>query len=69
MPKVWYFITGLYYDTQEIIPCVKGDYHMNKANVEVLKFSGKEIEVRAVIEGQFLGKRAHAEDLGFTISK
>ncbi|XP_021936938.1 xylulose kinase-like isoform X2 [Zootermopsis nevadensis] len=60
---------GLYYDTQEIIPFVKGDYRRNKANVEVPRFSGKEIEVRAVVEGQFLAKRAHAEDLGFTLSK
>lgn len=60
---------GLYYDTQEILPCVKGDYHVNKANVELSKFSGKEIEVRALIEGQFLAKRAYAEDLGFTLSE
>ena len=33
------------------------------------KFSGKEIEVRALIEGQFLAKRAYTEDLGFTLSK
>jgi xylulokinase len=69
LPNVWHFITGLYYDRQEIIPSVKGDYHMNRANIEVLKFNGKEIEVRAVIEGQCLSKRAHAEDLGFTVSK
>lgn len=68
-PKPWCFIPGLYYDTQEIIPFVKGDYRRNKANVEVPRFSGKEIEVRAVVEGQFLAKRAHAEDLGFTLSK
>jgi xylulokinase len=48
---------------------VKGDYRVNRANVEVPKFNGKEIEVRALIEGQFLGKRAHAEDIGFTLSK
>lgn len=42
---------------------------MNKANVELFKFNGKEIEVRALIEGQFLAKRAHAEDLGFSLSK
>jgi len=62
-------VTGLYYDTQEILPCVSGDYHVNKANVMLSKFSGKEIEVRALIEGQFLAKRAYTEDLGFTLSK
>jgi xylulokinase len=59
----------LYYDTWEIIPFVQGDYRVNKANVELFKFNGKEIEVRALIEGQFLAKRAHAEDLGFSLSK
>jgi len=62
-------VTGLYYDTQEILPCVSGDYHVNKANVMLPKFSGKEIEVRALIEGQFLAKRAYTEDLGFTVGK
>ena len=62
-------VTGLYYDTQEILPCLNGDFHVNKANVEISKFSGKEIEVRALIEGQFLAKRAYAEDLGFILSK
>ncbi|KAJ9582738.1 hypothetical protein L9F63_022920, partial [Diploptera punctata] len=60
---------GLYYDAQEIIPFVRGDYRVNKANVSLSKFQGKEIEVRALIEGQFLGKRAHAEDVGFSTSK
>ncbi|PSN58396.1 Xylulose kinase [Blattella germanica] len=60
---------GLYFDAQEIIPFVKGDYRVNKANVGISKFNGKEIEVRAVIEGQFVAKRAHAEDLGFSTSK
>ena len=62
-------VTGLYYDTQEILPCVSGDYRVNKANVVLSKFSGKEVEVRALIEGQFLAKRAYTEDLGFTLSK
>lgn len=57
---------GLYYDIQEIIPSVKGDYRVNRANVQLSKFNSKEIEVRALIEGQFLGKRAYAEDLGFS---
>ena len=59
----------MYYDAQEIIPFVKGYYHINKANVGLSKFHGKEIEVRALIEGQFLAKRAHAEDVGFSTSK
>jgi xylulokinase len=59
----------VYYDIQEIIPSVKGDYRVNKANVQLSRFNSKEIEVRALIEGQFLGKRAYAEDLGFSLGK
>lgn len=69
MSKVCHFITGVYYDIQEIIPSAKGDYRVNKANVQLSKFSSKEIEVRALIEGQFLGKRAYSEDLGFSSGK
>jgi hypothetical protein len=67
--EVWHFVTGLYYDIQEIIPSVRGDYRVNRANVQLSKFNSKEIEVRALIEGQFLGKRAYVEDLGFTSGK
>lgn len=31
------------------------------------KFSSAAMEVRALIEGQFIAKRAHVEDLGFQI--
>ncbi|XP_011630604.1 xylulose kinase isoform X2 [Pogonomyrmex barbatus] len=58
---------ALYFDTQEILPFVIGDYRYNKANDEISRYSSKEVEVRALIEGQFVAKRAHAEDFGFTI--
>nr|CAD7577927.1 unnamed protein product [Timema californicum] len=58
---------GLYFDVQEIIPFVKGDHRFNKANDRVQRFTSMEVEVRALVEGQFLAKRAHAEDLGFNI--
>ncbi|XP_046492636.1 xylulose kinase [Neodiprion pinetum] len=58
---------GLYYDAQEIIPFLNGDHRYNKANDEISRYSSKEVEVRAVIEGQFIARRAHAEDFGFTI--
>nr|CAD7449202.1 unnamed protein product [Timema bartmani] len=58
---------GLYFDVQEIIPFVKGDHRFNKANDRVHRFTSMEVEVRALVEGQFLAKRAHAEDLGFNI--
>ncbi|XP_068081833.1 xylulose kinase isoform X2 [Anabrus simplex] len=56
---------GLYYDVQEIVPFVVGDYRFNKAGVHVSRFASNEVEVRALIEGQFVARRAHAEDLGF----
>ncbi|XP_011141834.1 xylulose kinase isoform X2 [Harpegnathos saltator] len=58
---------ALYFDMQEILPFVIGDYRYNKANDEVWRYSSKEVEVRALIEGQFVAKRAHAEDFGFVV--
>lgn len=57
---------GMYFDMMEILPAVVGDYRFNKNNEIVQRFS-KEVEVRALIEGQFLAKRIHAENLGFAI--
>lgn len=58
---------GLYFDEQEIIPFLIGDYRFNKAGERVTKFTSLEVEVRALIEGQFIAKRAYAEDIGFKI--
>lgn len=33
----------------------------------MLKFTSLEVEVRALIEGQFIAKRAYAEDFGFKV--
>ncbi|XP_018349320.1 PREDICTED: xylulose kinase [Trachymyrmex septentrionalis] len=60
---------ALYYDIQEILPFVIGDYRYNKANNEISRYSSKEVEVRALIEGQFVAKRAYAEDFGFVIGR
>jgi len=59
---------GLYYDVQEIIPFAQGDFRWDKSNNAVSKFS-PETEVRALLEGQFIAKRAHSEDLGFVVGK
>ncbi|XP_018574163.1 xylulose kinase [Anoplophora glabripennis] len=59
---------GLYFDTQEILPFLRGDYRFNKTG-PVNKFTSLEVEVRAVIEGQFIAKRAYAEDFGFKFDK
>ncbi|XP_066583123.1 xylulose kinase isoform X2 [Prorops nasuta] len=60
---------AFYFDTQEIIPFVIGDHRFNKANDEIGRYSSKEVEVRALIEGQFIAKRAHAEEFGFIIGR
>lgn len=58
---------GLYYDAQEILPFVIGDHRFNKANEKLSRFASKEVEVRALVEGQSIAKRAHAEEAGFVI--
>ncbi|XP_001945125.2 xylulose kinase [Acyrthosiphon pisum] len=58
---------GLYYDEQEIIPWIQGDYRFDKNDGPVDRFPSREIEVKALVEGQFIAKRAHAEQLGYTI--
>lgn len=59
---------GLYYEQQEILPFLQGDYKYNKAG-SVPKFTSLEVEVRALIEGQFIRKRAYAEDFGFKVGQ
>lgn len=57
---------GMFFDLMEILPAIVGDYRFNKNNELIQRFS-KEVEVRALVEGQFLAKRVHAEDFGFKI--
>ena len=49
---------GLYFDAQEILPFVIGDHRFNKANEEISRYSSKEVEVRALIEGQIRCKKS-----------
>lgn len=56
---------GFYFDSTEVYPLVKGDFRFNKFNEKVARLS-KEVEARAVIEGQFLRLRLHASSLGYT---
>jgi len=58
---------GLYYDEQEIIPWIQGDYRFDKNDEPIDRFPSREIEIKALVEGQFIAKRAHAENLGFII--
>ena len=60
----------MFFDHPEITPCnVQGDFKFNKGDERVARFASKEAEVRALIEGQFMAKRIHAENMGFKISE
>lgn len=58
---------GLYFDVEEIFLPVKGEYKYNKQGHKITKFQSPEIEIRAVVEGQFLCQRVFAEDMRFKI--
>ena len=59
---------GIYFHETEITPFAQGVYRFNKDDVEVHSFTNDE-EIRALVEGQFLAKRVHAEDLGLTVGE
>ena len=57
---------GIYFIDQEIIPNARGIYRWNSADEKVDSFP-PEVEVRALIEGQFIAKKIHAERLGYLL--
>ncbi|XP_029864515.1 xylulose kinase isoform X4 [Aquila chrysaetos chrysaetos] len=57
---------GFYFDVMEIIPEAVGIHRFNRDNQKVSDFP-KEVEIRALIEGQFMAKRIHAEKLGYKV--
>ncbi|XP_047468038.1 xylulose kinase [Mugil cephalus] len=57
---------GFYFDTMEITPSAVGVHRFDSNNSEVSSLS-PEVEVRALVEGQFLSRRLHAERLGYSI--
>lgn len=59
---------GIYFDVQEITPSAVGTFRFNSKNEKVTSFTDEE-EVRALVEGQFLAKRCHAERLGYALGK
>lgn len=59
---------GIYFQETEITPFAQGTYRFNKNDVEVKSFSDDE-EIRALVEGQFLAKRVHAEALGYNLGE
>ncbi|KAJ8010627.1 hypothetical protein DPEC_G00077040 [Dallia pectoralis] len=57
---------GIYLDSMEITPAAVGVHRYSRENVKVVSFPARE-EIRALVEGQFLAKRYHAEKLGYKI--
>ncbi|XP_043082667.1 xylulose kinase isoform X2 [Puntigrus tetrazona] len=57
---------GVYFDVMEITPPAVGVLRVNSEGERVSSFES-ELEIRALIEGQFLAKRLHAERLGYKI--
>ncbi|XP_062424767.1 xylulose kinase isoform X1 [Rhea pennata] len=57
---------GFYFDVKEITPEAVGIHRFNRENQKVSAFP-KEVEIRALIEGQFMAKRIHAEKLGYKV--
>ena len=60
-------LTGIYFHDLEITPAGQGLFRFDTNNKSVDSFP-PEIEVRAVIEGQFMAKLTHARNLGYQIS-
>ncbi|XP_064284103.1 xylulose kinase isoform X3 [Passer domesticus] len=59
-------LEGFYFDVMEITPEAVGIHRFNRDNQKVPRFP-KEVEIRALIEGQFMAKRIHAEKLGYKV--
>ncbi|XP_061660477.1 xylulose kinase isoform X2 [Syngnathoides biaculeatus] len=57
---------GFYFDVMEITPPALGVHLFDADDNEVSSMS-PEMEVRALVEGQFLSRRLHAERLGYSI--
>ena len=57
---------GMYFIDQEIIPNSRGICRWNSDDEKVDSFE-PDVEVRALIEGQFMAKKIHAERLGYNL--
>lgn len=66
--SVWHLFPGIFFTDTEITPSgVCGEFRFTNADVPVDSFP-PEVEVRAVVEGQFMAKRYHAQSLGYQIT-
>jgi len=57
---------GFYFDVTEIQPFVQGRYRFDAEGKKVSSFSS-EVEVRAVVESQFLARRMYAQQVGLKL--
>ncbi|XP_037828526.1 xylulose kinase [Lucilia sericata] len=72
-PRGNYGNMAIHFHTMEIIPTAKGTLRWNKSHTTsspdaakgISKFTSPEAEIRALIEGQMLHRRAVAADMGF----
>ncbi|CAH0582887.1 unnamed protein product [Chrysodeixis includens] len=60
---------GIYYDTAEIVPRAAAGRWLRDGTGRVIDKPAPQYEARALLEGQALARRAHAEDMGFTLDK
>ncbi|KAJ0177628.1 hypothetical protein K1T71_006501 [Dendrolimus kikuchii] len=60
---------GMYYDTWEIVPRVAPGKWLFDVNGKEVDKVGPQYEARALLEGQAVARRVHAEDMGFTLDE
>ncbi|XP_028158956.1 xylulose kinase-like [Ostrinia furnacalis] len=60
---------GVYFDTAEIVPRAAPGRWLRDANGRAIDRLAPQFEARALLEGQALARRAHAEDMGFTLGE
>jgi len=58
---------GFFFDSPEILPEAIGDHRFNAKNEKVSTFT-PQINIRSLIESQFLSKKYHAQQIGFKLS-
>ncbi|KAH9629517.1 hypothetical protein HF086_015847 [Spodoptera exigua] len=63
------FANGIYYDTAEIVPRAGAGRWLQDGAGRGVERAAPQFEARALLEGQALARRAHAEDMGFKLGK
>ncbi|XP_023948312.1 xylulose kinase [Bicyclus anynana] len=60
---------GIYFECAEIVPRAAPLRRLEDAGGRALERLAPQFEARALLEGQALARRAHAEDMGFTLDE